>query len=97
MREPTKNPFDLLLDAVRQVVQEEVTKALDKKKPVQRRLYKTGEVSAMLNLPESWLATKARNGEVPSRMFGKYRVFSEEDIQAIIERAAVKNGTESQK
>ena len=43
----------------------------------------------MLNVPETWLASKARAGEVPYRQTGHYRSFSIEDIDAIIAQFAV--------
>jgi len=87
--ESKKNPFEILVEEFRVVVREEIAKALHEKRPPQL-LYKTKEVAAMLNLQESWIATAARAGKIPSRMFGKYRVFSAEDVKAIIEQAAVK-------
>ena len=88
MSEPTPNPFDLLIDQIRLVVAEEIAKALDKRKPAKLQ-YSTAEAAAMLNVPESWLASKARAGEIPHRMMGHYRVFTMQDINAIIAKFAV--------
>ena len=83
-----QNPFDLLLDQIRAVIAEEIAKALDKHKPA-KLLHTTKEAAEMLNVPESWLAAKARAGEVPHQQMGHYRAFSMQDINAIIAKFAV--------
>jgi hypothetical protein len=91
MAEPTKSPFDLLLDQVRTVVREEIAKALAAQKPP-KLLFTTKEVSAMLGIPESWLASKARAGQIPHRKLERYRMFTMADIESILEKSAAKNG-----
>ena len=74
---------DALLDPFRQVVPEEIAKALDKRPA--RLNFTTKEAAEMLNVPESWLAQKARDGLIPCRMMGHYRLFSMADIEEILE------------
>jgi hypothetical protein len=88
MSEPTPNPFDLLIDQIRTVVREEIAAALAKRSP-EKLLYTTKEAAGMLNVDESWLATKARAGLVPSRQLGHYRYFSMADIELIVDKAYV--------
>jgi len=88
MSEPAKNPFDVILDAFRQIVREEIERANAKRKPA-KLLFDTKEAAAMLNVPDTWLASKARAGEVPYRQTGHYRSFSIGDIDAIISQFAV--------
>jgi hypothetical protein len=65
------------------LIERAVTKALDKQRPA-KLLFNTEEAAAMLGVPKTWLAGRARAGEVPHRMLGHYRLFSLEDIQAIM-------------
>ena len=64
------------------MVSEEIAKALEKRKPA-KLLYSTKEAAEMLSITESWLAGKARAGEVPHRQLGHFRLFSLQDIEAI--------------
>jgi hypothetical protein len=91
MSESAKNPFDIFLDAIRQVVRNEVDAALSKRQP-QKLLYTTKEAAVMLNVEESWLAIRARAKLVPFRMMGHYRYFSISDIEAIINQAGIDKG-----
>ena len=90
MSESAKNPspFDLLVEQIRAVVREEIERANAKRKPA-KLLFDTKEAAAMLNVPDTWLASKARAGEVPYRQTGHYRSFSIADIDAIIAQFAV--------
>jgi hypothetical protein len=87
MAEIQKNPFDLLLDQFRLIVRDEIAAALAKRGP-EKLLYTTKETAGILNVEESWLATKARAGLVPFRTLGHYRYFSMADIEAIVDSAA---------
>ena len=90
MTEPLKNPspFDLLVEQIRAVVRAEIERANTQRKPA-KLLFDTKEAAAMLNVPDTWLASKARAGEVPYRQTGHYRSFSIGDINAIIAQFAV--------
>jgi hypothetical protein len=85
MSEPTKNPFDLLLDQIRAVVREEIQAA----RPQEKMLYTTKEAAAKIGVDESWLASRARARTIPSRQLGHYRYFSKSDIDSIIASACV--------
>ena len=84
------SPFDPFFEKIREIVREEI-KAAAHEKPV-KLLYTTREAAAMLNVEESWLASKARAGLVPFRMLGHYRYFSMQDIEAIVSQSAVDKG-----
>jgi excisionase family DNA binding protein len=92
MSDPSKNPFDLLLDQIRAVVREEIAKALSQRRPA-RLNFSTAEAADMLGVTESWLASKARAGEVPHRQMGHFRLFSLQDVEAIMAQSAVENGS----
>ena len=93
MNEPTKNPFDLLLDQIRAVVAAEIAKALKERRPAKLN-FDTREAADMLGVTESWLASKARAGEVPFRQLGHFRLFSLQDIEAIQAQSAKGNGAD---
>jgi hypothetical protein len=69
MSEPTKNPFDLLLDQIRQVVAEEISRALNERKP-SRLMFTLDEACQMLNCQKSWLSSRVRSNAVPHRRSG---------------------------
>ena len=64
------------------MVREEIAKALNERKPAKLN-FTTKEAAAMLGVSETWLAGKARAGEVPHRQLGHFRLFSLQDIEAI--------------
>jgi len=75
----------LTVDELRELIRAEVAA---NEKPV-KLLYTTKEAAGMLNVEESWLASKARAGLVPFRMLGHYRYFSMSDIETIIDNGRV--------
>jgi len=74
------------------IVEAAVQRALDKRKPAKLN-FNTREAAEMLGVTESWLAAKARAGEVPHRQMGHFRLFSLQDIEAIIAQSAIENGS----
>lgn len=48
-------------------------------------LVDTADASKFLGIPESWLATRARNGEAPCRRLGKYVRFDLVELRAWID------------
>jgi excisionase family DNA binding protein len=93
MSDPAKSRDDRLLvtlsvSELRDLIRAEVATAKSGRES--KLLYTTKEAAAMLNIEESWLAAKARAGEIPHRMLGHYRYFSMDDIDAIIQQSAPK-------
>jgi excisionase family DNA binding protein len=76
--EPTKNPFDLLLDQIRRVVAEEVTKAVKGSKD--DRLLTVAEVCETLNCTEAWLYHNTKKLPFVRKVGGLLR-FSSNDLQ----------------
>jgi|SRR5215813_11300835 len=74
------------------IVEAAVQRALDKRKPAKLN-FNTREAAEMLGVTESWLAAKARAGEVPHRQMGHFRLFSLQDIEAIMAQSAIENGS----
>src|SRR5215469_15505281 len=88
LQAPDKMVISLTAAELAQIVETAVDRALEKRKPV-KLLFDTKEAAAMLNVPDTWLASKARAGEVPYRQTGHYRSFSMQDINEIIAKFAV--------
>jgi excisionase family DNA binding protein len=65
---------------IRQIVAEEIAKALPKP---EKLLYTTAEAAEMLSLKKSWIATAARKGEIPCTRKGHYVLFTMEQLRAI--------------
>src|SRR5262249_21518364 len=96
MTDSMKNPLDAILDAIREVVRNEINAAFAKQRP-EKLLINTAEAAYLLDVPESWIASKARTDpeNFPHIKKGHYRHFSRADLDKIIanmERA--KNGTD---
>jgi hypothetical protein len=85
------NPFEPFFAEIRKIVREEIGKALSERKPAKLQ-FTTSETAEMLNVPESWLAAKARAKEIPHQQMGHYRVFSLRDIEKIMAQYSVGNG-----
>ena len=79
---PTKNPFDHMLDAFREIVREELT-ALKPAEPP-KLLLDTEEAAKFLNVPPTWLASTAREGKIKSIKLGHYVRFARTDLEAFI-------------
>jgi excisionase family DNA binding protein len=92
MSEPRKMIVTLTVRELDAIVEAAVERALARKKPAQLQ-FTTKEAAAMLNVPESWLAAKARAGEIPFHQLGHYRLFSLNDIDKIMAQSAVGNGS----
>ena len=76
-------------------MREEVATAFSERKPAKLN-FTTKEAAEMLGVTESWLAAKARAGEVLHRQLGHFRLFSLQDIEAI-QSEAIKNGSDEVK
>jgi excisionase family DNA binding protein len=85
MSEPAKNAFDLLVDQIRSVVREEIVAAV-KSQPKLKLTYTIAEAAEILNIPETWLATAAREGKIPSLKIGHYVRFKLSDLEAFTEK-----------
>lgn len=91
MTEPIKMIVQLTVSELDAIVEAAVQRALDKRRPAKLQ-FTTQEAADMLGVTESWLASKARAGEVPHRQMGHFRLFSLQDIEAIMAQSAVGNG-----
>jgi excisionase family DNA binding protein len=89
--EPAKSPdrmiVTLSVSDLEQIVEAAVERSLEKRKPA-KLMFSTAEAAEMLGVPDSWLADRARKGEIPHRMMGHYRLFSLQDIEQIMLNSA---------
>jgi len=92
--DPPKDRMIVTLNVVdlEAIVEAAVERANSKQKPAKLN-FNTKEAADMLGVTESWLASKARAGEVPHRQLGHFRLFSLPDIEAIMAQSAVENGS----
>jgi excisionase family DNA binding protein len=85
MNEPAKaNPFDLLLDSIRQVVRQEL-EAAAKSQSKAVLLFDTTQAAKILNVSQSWLSAAAREGRIPTVKLGHYVRFKPSDLEEFIE------------
>ena len=84
MSDPTKSPFDVMLEQFRQVVRQEL-EATVKGQPKPKLTYDTKEAAELLNLPATWVATAAREGKIPVVRIGHYVRFKHSDLETFIE------------
>ena len=59
---------------------------LAKQESLPKLLYSTKEAAEILSVPETWLASAARNGIVPSVRAGHYVRFAIRDLETFIEQ-----------
>jgi excisionase family DNA binding protein len=88
MREPAKNPFDLLLDQIRVVVREEIKAALTngKQPAADKEWMKAKELAELYGLPRTWFEERGRAGEIARPKPGRYVLFKRRDVEAFLEK-----------
>lgn len=80
-----KNPFDLLLDQIREVVREEIRTAAGGNQSEPPTLLSADQAAKLWNVPPTWIGDAARRGELPSVRIGHYVRFRIEDLQAFVD------------
>jgi predicted DNA-binding transcriptional regulator AlpA len=82
MNQSNKNPFDLLLDSIRQVVAEEVAKAIKGSK--EDRLVDIDELCKVLSVEKAWVYHNTKRLPFARKVGGNLR-FSNNDLQRWIQ------------
>jgi excisionase family DNA binding protein len=80
MSEPAKNPFDLLVEQIREVVREEIKAASNGNG--NRELLDPEELAARLKVPVSWVYEQSRQDNIPTHRIGRYIRF---DLAEVLE------------
>lgn len=75
MSEPGKNPFDLLVDQIREVVREEI-KAAAGNGGDSPSLLTPEELAIKMNIPLSWVYEQSRQNQIPTHRIGRYIRFN---------------------
>jgi hypothetical protein len=88
---PDKNEDDMIVTLrvadLRAIVRQAVRMELDSRQPqVPRIAHGLKEAAAMLSVPPTWLAAKARAGEIKSVRLGHYVTFTEQDLREFAEK-----------
>ncbi len=96
MSELSKNSAllgDAFLEAIRQAVREEVQAILRQNGNQEPKLlYNTKEAARILDMPESWLGSAARQGIVPCVRMGRYVRFTANNLESYIEKLRNETG-----
>ena len=82
------------IDRLREIIRDEVAAALGKQPPP-KLVCDIAEAATRLNLPESWIASAARAGMIPSIKFGHYVRFRVADLEKFLAQQATPRGTTS--
>jgi excisionase family DNA binding protein len=89
MSEPAKNPFDVMLEAfremVREVVREEIRGAIGNGKP-EKEWLKAEELAEIYGLPRTWFEERGRAGDIARVKPGRYVLFKRRDVEAFLEK-----------
>jgi hypothetical protein len=54
--------------------------------PIHRIVYPLKEAAEMISVPPTWLAARARAGEIESIRLGHYVTFAEQDLKEFVEK-----------
>jgi excisionase family DNA binding protein len=84
-----QNPFDLLVEQIRQVVREEIKTALQNgngRPPAEKEWMKAKELADLYGLPQTWFEERGRAGEIARTKPGRYVLFKRRDVEAYFER-----------
>jgi excisionase family DNA binding protein len=83
----SENPLhDGLKQIIREALREEL-EALNGRQEKPKLLLNTREAADLLQVPESWLASAAREGKIPIVRVGHYVRFSVADLEEFIEKS----------
>ncbi len=88
MNEPSKNSAllgEAFLEAIRQAVREEIKAAISQNGAKEGNLLiKAEEAAKRWSVPQSWIESKARSGELPYVQLGNYKRFNPDDLEQFI-------------
>jgi hypothetical protein len=79
MSDPSLNPFDIVLDRIREIVREEIRAAINEngQSPA---LLKPKDLAKKLEMPVSWVYEQSRQGNIPTHRLGRYIRFDLEEV-----------------
>jgi excisionase family DNA binding protein len=77
---------NFLADALKSIVRDALREELSKLQPnePEKLLLNVTEAAKLLNVPETWLASMAREGKINSIKLGHYVRFARTDLEAFI-------------
>lgn len=89
MSEPTKSPFDAMLDAFRRVVREEIAAAIQTRQQASltnKDWLRAEECAELYGLPKTWFEERGRAGDIARAKPGRYVLFARCDVEAFLQR-----------
>jgi hypothetical protein len=89
MNEPAKNPFDMLLDQIREVVRQELKAFLQNsngKSAAEKEWMKAKELAELYGLPRTWFEERGRAGDIARSKSGRYVIFKRADVEAYLDQ-----------
>ena len=81
------DPLAVLRESLEPWLRAILREELAKQEPLPKLLYSTKEAAEILGVPETWLASAARTGLVPSVRVGHYVRFDMRDLEAFVEQS----------
>jgi Helix-turn-helix domain len=99
MTEPPKNPFDMLLDQIREVVREEIQSLTaelngNSHSTSKREWLKAEELAAEYGLPKTWFEERGRAGDIARTKPGRYVLFKRRDVEEYLNQHCKKEPTD---
>jgi hypothetical protein len=82
-----KNPFELMIDAVRQAVREEVKSVLashENGRSKRKDWVRAEELSEIYDLPKRWFEDRGREGKIQRTKPGRYVLFYRPDVDRFL-------------
>ena len=66
MSDPAKNPFDMLIEQIREVVRQELAAVSNGNGHSSPALLSAEQAAKLWDVPKTWISEAARRGELPS-------------------------------
>jgi len=90
MSDPSKNPFDLLVDQIRVAVRQEIdilrAELNSQQGAANKDWLRADECAQLYGLPKTWFEGRGREGAIARTKPGRYTLFARRDIEAYLEQ-----------
>lgn len=87
MSESAPNPFDPFFEKIREIVREEIAKALaNGMRASSKDWMKAKELAEVYGLPATWFEERGRARDIERTKPGRYVLFKRRDVEAYLEK-----------